>query len=102
MRHNADTINGDPTRKKTTRHVLLPSDIEFDTNSAWAIETLISPKMKDVTDPMRSKEQDSNGPLDARFDQLVTDTLQRWNVPGLSIAVVDEEKTWAKVRSKAP
>jgi CubicO group peptidase (beta-lactamase class C family) len=84
MRYNADTtcINGDPTRKKTT------------------IVTLISPKMKDVTDPMRSKEQDSNGPLDARFDKLVTDTLQRWNVPGLSIAVVDGEKTWAKVRRK--
>ncbi|OJJ44925.1 hypothetical protein ASPZODRAFT_134350 [Penicilliopsis zonata CBS 506.65] len=40
--------------------------------------------------------QQSNNPLDEEFDQLVQEQLDLWHVPGLSIAVVDGDQTWAK------
>lgn len=33
------------------------------------------------------------------FATLVQQTLDRWHVPGLAIAVVDGDHTWAEVRS---
>lgn len=36
-------------------------------------------------------------PLDSAFDDLVNRTLQKWQVPGLSIAVVSGDNTYAKV-----
>lgn len=39
----------------------------------------------------------TDGPLDDNFGKLVNETLELWHVPGLSIAVVDGDKTWAKV-----
>lgn len=38
-----------------------------------------------------------NGPLTAQFDELVKRTLEEWKVPGLSIAIVEGDQTWAKV-----
>lgn len=37
--------------------------------------------------------------LDERFEKLVQETLNRWHVPGVSVAVVDGDNTWAKVSS---
>ncbi len=42
---------------------------------------------------------DDDGPLDKNFEKLVTETLELWHVPGVSIAVVDGENTYAKVSS---
>jgi hypothetical protein len=38
-------------------------------------------------------------PLDDKFAKLVNETLHFWHVPGISIAVVDGENTWAEVSS---
>ena len=35
--------------------------------------------------------------FDEKFDALAQDTLDEWQVPGLSIAVVDGDQTFAKV-----
>lgn len=40
---------------------------------------------------------DEDGPLDRKFGMLVKETLDFWHVPGVSIAVVDGDYTWAKV-----
>jgi hypothetical protein len=39
-----------------------------------------------------------NGPFNADFEKLVNETLELWYVPGISIAVIDGEDTWAQVR----
>jgi hypothetical protein len=41
----------------------------------------------------------NDGPLDKKFENLVKETLDLWHVPGISIAVVDGEQTYAQVRS---
>jgi hypothetical protein len=38
-------------------------------------------------------------PLDEEFDKLVKETLERWKVPGFSVAVVDGDETYTKVNS---
>lgn len=42
-------------------------------------------------------QQKEDGPLDRKLERLVSDTLEKWHVPGVSVAVVDGENTWAKV-----
>jgi len=37
------------------------------------------------------------GPLDAKFAQLVNETLHLWHVPGLAIAVIDGDDVQAEV-----
>lgn len=37
-----------------------------------------------------------DGPLDENFERIVRDQLGLWHVPGVSVAVVDGENTWAK------
>lgn len=37
-------------------------------------------------------------PFDKVFARLVSKTLERWHVPGIAIAVVDGNDTWAEVR----
>jgi CubicO group peptidase (beta-lactamase class C family) len=39
------------------------------------------------------------GPLDKKFEKLVKETLEVWHVPGVSVAVVDGDKTYAQVRT---
>ena len=36
-------------------------------------------------------------PFDAEFAKLAKETLELWHVPGVSIAVVDGDDTWAEV-----
>lgn len=36
-------------------------------------------------------------PFTPEFDKLVADTLDHWHTPGISIAVVDGDKTFSKV-----
>jgi hypothetical protein len=36
-------------------------------------------------------------PLNIKFDALVEGLLEKWHVPGISIAVVDGDKTYSKV-----
>lgn len=38
-----------------------------------------------------------DGPRDGDFGDVVKETLERWHVPGISVAVVDGAKTWTKV-----
>lgn len=50
------------------------------------------------------KEQIVNGkyvvrdPFDEKFDRMVEESMERWHVPGLSVAVVHGDETFAKVR----
>jgi hypothetical protein len=39
----------------------------------------------------------TSSPFTAKFNDLVNDTLHLWNVPGIAIAVVDSNQTWAEV-----
>ncbi len=41
--------------------------------------------------------KDEDGLLDKEYEELVTRTLERWNVPGVAVAVVNGEKTYARV-----
>lgn len=43
------------------------------------------------------KSLDSYGPLDVEFDALVQKTMDQFHVPGLSLVIVQGEKTFAKV-----
>jgi hypothetical protein len=45
---------------------------------------------------------EKTSPFDAKFAQLVKETLDKWHVPGLSIAVVDGDDVWAEVSSETP
>ena len=36
-------------------------------------------------------------PFTPDFDKLVVDTLDHWHTPGISIAVIDGDKTFSKV-----
>ncbi|KAI0174998.1 putative penicillin-binding protein [Pestalotiopsis sp. NC0098] len=42
-----------------------------------------------------SSSSDKGSPLDSAFEKLVLETLDEWHVPGLSIAVVNGDETWA-------
>jgi hypothetical protein len=46
--------------------------------------------------PLRGAEK-KNGPFGEDFERLANETLERWKCPGLSIAVVDGDETWATV-----
>lgn len=37
-------------------------------------------------------------PFTTEFDALVSNLLDEWHVPGMSIAIVDGERTFAKAR----
>lgn len=49
------------------------------------------------TKPKAREIISEDGPLDTKFEKLVTETLERWHVPGVAIAVVDGEKTYSRV-----
>jgi len=51
------------------------------------------------TRPTTVMSNNEDGPLDKKFEKLVKDTLELWHVPGVSVAVVDGEKTYAQVSS---
>ena len=42
-------------------------------------------------------QQNDDGPLDQEFEKLVNETMELWHVPGVAVAVIDGENTWAKV-----
>lgn len=39
----------------------------------------------------------SQSPFDAAFDSLVENAREEWKIPGISVAVVDNEETFSKV-----
>ena len=43
-------------------------------------------------------QEDSLSPFHADFDKYVLQVLEHFHVPGLSVAVIDGNRTWAKVR----
>ncbi|KAI9742541.1 MAG: hypothetical protein M1818_003681 [Claussenomyces sp. TS43310] len=45
---------------------------------------------------MATSSSQDGSPLDATFDAFVKQSLEEWHVPGMSIAVLDGEKTFAK------
>lgn len=49
--------------------------------------------------PWHQSLNERETPLDATFNALVTRTLDDWHVPGMSVAVIDGDKTFAKVCS---
>jgi hypothetical protein len=51
------------------------------------------------TEPSIMASNPENGPLDKKFEKLVKETLGTWHVPGVSVAVVDGENTYAQVIS---
>ena len=44
--------------------------------------------------PLRSNDK---SPFDKAFDALASETLERWSMPGLAIAVIDGNKTFSRV-----
>jgi hypothetical protein len=51
------------------------------------------------TEPSIIESNPENGPLDKKFEKVVRETLEVWHVPGISVAVVDGENTYAQVSS---
>ncbi len=51
------------------------------------------------TQPKIIASSNEDGPLNKKFEELVIDTLELWHVPGVSVAVVDGEETYAQVSS---
>lgn len=47
----------------------------------------------------RLGHDDHDTPLNPSFNSYVEQLMQDWHIPGLAIAVVYENKTWAKVNS---
>ncbi|KFY59746.1 hypothetical protein V496_05555 [Pseudogymnoascus sp. VKM F-4515 (FW-2607)] len=45
---------------------------------------------------MDSAHNDCRNPLDETFDALATTLLEEWHVPGMSVAVIDGDQTFAK------
>ena len=39
-----------------------------------------------------------SSPFTEEFNKLASQTLERWHVPGMAVAVVDGDSTWAEVR----
>lgn len=58
------------------------------------------PKLLVVTMVQETKPIQS--PLNAEFEKFVHETLQKWHVPGMAIAVVDGEQIWAEVSIHPP
>lgn len=58
----------------------------------WSTTPLAAAQQK-----ILSSSSDKGSPLDSAFEKLVLETLDEWHVPGLSIAVVDGDETWAAV-----
>jgi hypothetical protein len=46
---------------------------------------------------MDTAHNDARNPLDETFDELVKTLLEEWHVPGMSVAVIDGDQTFAKV-----
>jgi hypothetical protein len=40
---------------------------------------------------------DGSNPLNTKLEDFVVEALEEWHVPGLAIAIVDGEDTWAAV-----
>lgn len=36
-------------------------------------------------------------PLNENFEKLVSETLKKWHIQGVSVAIVDGDDTWAEV-----
>lgn len=41
--------------------------------------------------------EDEKSPFSSSFEELVSKKLEEWHVPGMSIAVVQDDKVYAKV-----
>lgn len=41
-------------------------------------------------------------PLNADFEKLVYETLDKWHIQGVAVAVVDGDETWAEVINHCP
>ena len=54
------------------------------------------------TEPNIVVSNNEDGLLDDKFEKLVTKILELWHVPGVSVAVVDGEKTYAQVSYLRP
>jgi hypothetical protein len=39
-------------------------------------------------------------PLNENFKRLVSETLEKWHIQGVSVAVVDGDDTWAEVNTQ--
>lgn len=47
--------------------------------------------------PSSDQDGTSAGPLDSSFDEIVVKNMDHFRIPGLSIAVIDGNYTYAKV-----
>lgn len=43
-------------------------------------------------------DQTESSPFNSGYDKFIEDLLKEWHVPGIAIAVIHENQTWAKVR----
>lgn len=53
-----------------------------------------------LTDEKTTSNSETNSkssPLDLKFSKLVQDTLEKWHIEGVAVAVVDGDETWSEV-----
>lgn len=54
-------------------------------------------RQKVLSSPGNGNGAVKKSPLDADFGAFAEGALRRWHVPGISVAVVDGDSTWAEV-----
>jgi hypothetical protein len=49
---------------------------------------------------LTSRTFQQDGKFTSEFDTLVTETIKRWNVPGISFAVIERDSAYTNVGTK--
>jgi hypothetical protein len=64
-------------------------------------DTILIPQTEASHDDQTTKETDGKivSPFDADFAKYVEETMKKWHIPGLSIAVIDGPETFSEVRT---
>lgn len=53
----------------------------------------------EATPEVSSQDLPKASPLNENFKKLVSETLEKWHIQGISVAVVDGDDTWAEVNT---
>lgn len=62
------------------------------------MSTIMEEQLQSTGNPP-ADDMAANNPLTEEFEKIVLDALKEWNVPGVSIAIVDNDQIYLKVRA---
>jgi hypothetical protein len=64
---------------------------------AWVLQIIVATVYAEQK-PLPDRFSSGRTPFDDGFGSFATRTLEDWNVPGLSIAVIDDDQVFAEAR----